>query len=96
MSKPESPDHEQPIHVKLTEAERSLILGLKTINLEEVEEWFEEAEVTDETVEILLSHEDLDLLLQHIAFAADRTEEQKLLYQLVVLFEKLDCQLAEG
>ena len=89
MSKPDSPDCEQPIRVRLTEAERDLLLSLLTIELS-VQKLLQEAEVNDGVVEITLTPEDLDDLIGSVAFEANHTDDRKLQDQLDELCAKLE------
>ncbi len=95
MHTQDSSDYEQPIQVKLTKAERSLILSLLTIELE-VDRLLQEAEVNDGVVEITLTPEDLDELIGTVAFEANHTDDRKLQDQLDELCAKLDGLLSEG
>ena len=83
------------MRVKLTKNECDLLLSLLTIELD-VEELLQEAEVGNEMVEIELPFEDLDLLLDTVAFEANHAEDRKLQKQLDALYEKLEGLLAGG
>ena len=89
MSESESPDCERPIQVTLTVGEHEVLLGLLTMDLD-VEKLLQEAEVKNDTVEMLLSPDDLDELVGTAAFEANHTKDRKLQKQLDELCAKLE------
>ena len=95
VTKSHDSNSEQPIRVSLSEAERDLLLSLLIIELD-VERLLQATEVKNGTVEIVRPQEDIDLLLDTIAFEAEHTKNANVLNQLVALFEKLHILLEEG
>lgn len=89
MGDSSSADCEQPIQVTLTVEEHELLLGLLTMDLD-VEKLLQEAEVKNDTVEMLLLPDDLDEMIGTAAFEANHTKDRKLQKQLDELCAKLE------